>query len=177
MSKVIYIELLNRDMAEELLAFEKGNREFFAKVMGDFGDDYYKLESMNQLLKEIEDEHKKDIRHMYVIRNEEKEMVGRVNLFSIVRGPLNKAEIGYRISERHNGKKYATKAVKLIVKEAFEQYNFHRLEASTSPENIGSQVVLIKNQFQFVGKTPKYINVLDRWHDSIHFTLLKEEYK
>ncbi|KAA0546112.1 GNAT family N-acetyltransferase [Bacillus sp. BGMRC 2118] len=174
---MITIQLINKEMSEEILQFELENRKFFSKVMGDFGDEYYNLDYMNQLLREIEEDHSKDNRHMYIIRDEENKMVGRVNLYSIVRGPLNKAEIGYRISEKHNGKKYATKAVHLMIKEAFEVYNFHRLEASTSPKNIGSQVVLIKNHFQFVGKTSKFIKVGDHWLDSIHFSLLKEEYR
>lgn len=173
----INIELVKESIAQELLEFERTNRRFFAASMGDFGDDYYKFDEMKKLLTAIEKEHEQDQRHMYVIRNEAGILVGRVNLFSISRGALNKAEVGYRIGQEHNGKGIGTKAVGLVIKEAFETYQFHRLEASTAPSNIGSQVVLLKNQFQFVGKTEKYINIMGDWFDSVHFSLLKEQYK
>ncbi|MCK4258343.1 MAG: GNAT family N-acetyltransferase [Halanaerobiales bacterium] len=72
-----------------------------------------------------------------------------------------------------NGKGYATEAVKSAIKEAFHKYKLHRIEAGTSPNNIGSQIALIKNGFQFVGRSRKYIKVNGRWEDSIHFEKIK----
>ena len=74
-----------------------------------------------------------------------------------------------RIGENHQGKGYATKAVKLAVKNALDVHRFHRLEAGTSPENIGSQIVLIKNGFQFTGRQSKFIYNNGKWNDSISF--------
>ena len=79
------------------------------------------------------------------------ELVGRVNLFGVQRGPAQKAEIGYRIAERHSGKGYARGAVALIATEAFGTHGLHRLEGVTSPENLASQLVLLKNGFAFLG--------------------------
>lgn len=106
---------------------------------------------------------------MYLIRNELGEMVGRVNLISIERGIYQKAEIGYRIGHKYNGKGYATKAVKLAIDEAFNKYNLHRLEAGTYQDNIGSQIVLIKNGFQVIGRSKEVKMVNNKWEDSILF--------
>jgi len=72
---------------------------------------------------------------MYLIKDNCGKIVGRVNLVSIVRGNFNKAEIGYRIAEEHQGRRYSTgystKAVKLVLDEAANKYKLHRIEAGT----------------------------------------------
>ncbi|WLR51189.1 GNAT family protein [Bacillus tianshenii] len=175
MSK-ISLQLVNLEHAEEILEFEKKNREFFASIVPDRGDDYYTFANIHQTLLEVEKERQEDLCYMFLVRNAEQELVGRVNLFGVVRGLLNKAELGYRIAEEHNGKGYGTKAVELAIHEAFNTFKFHRLDASTSPENIGSQIVLIKNKFQFTGRTPQYINVNGTWSDSIHFSIINQTF-
>ena len=109
---------------------------------------------------------------MYLIRNEKEELVGRVNLVSIARELFQKAEVGYRIGKEYNRKGYATEAVKLACKEGFEKYKLHRIEAGTSIKNIGSQIVLIKNGFEFIGRTRQVIKINGQWVDGILFERL-----
>ena len=111
----------------------------------------------------------KGLAYMYLIKNQNGMILGRINLISIVRGIFNKAELGYRIDEKQQGKGYATSAVKLILDKAVNNHKLHRIEAGTSPNNIGSQIVLIKNGFQFVGRYNKYIYKNGKWCDSIFF--------
>lgn len=106
---------------------------------------------------------------MYLIKNHTGMILGRINLLSIVRGIFNKAGLGYRMGEEHQGKGYATSAVKLVLDEAVNKHKLHRIEAGTSPNNIGSQIVLIKNDFQFVGRFNRYIYKNGEWCDSIYF--------
>lgn len=168
------IHLLSKSNAEELLEFEKQNRDFFETVIPPRRDDYYNIKNLIQILEQIEEEQSKGLCYMYLIRNENKELVGRVNLFSIVRGIFQKAEIGYRIGKEYNGKGYATEAVRLACIEAFQRYKLHKIEAGTSSKNIGSQIVLIKNGFEFIGRTSKVININGKWQDGILFEKLSE---
>ncbi|GAA0178595.1 GNAT family protein [Clostridium sediminicola] len=170
----ISIHLLSKCNAEEILEFENQNRDYFETVIPTRGDSYYNIENLKQILEEIEEEQSKGLCYMYLIRNEKGELVGRINLFSVLRGIFQKAEIGYRIGEEYNGKGYATEAVKLVCKEAFERYKLHRIEAGTSSKNIGSQIVLIKNGFEFIGRTRKVININGKWEDGILFEKLNE---
>ncbi len=43
------------------------------------------------------------------------------------------------------------------------------IDAETAPENIGSQIVLIKNGFEFIGRSKQRIYLNGRWQDSISF--------
>lgn len=169
----ITIEMVSKSHAEELLKFEKENKNFFEENLLPRGEGYYSLKNIKEILEEIVMEQKEGLCYMYLIRNESKEIVGRVNLSSIVGGPFQKAEVGYRIGEKYNGYGYATKAVKLVLEEAFDKYNLHRIEAGTSQSNIGSQIVLIKNGFEFIGRTRHIIKINGEWQDGINFEKLK----
>jgi [ribosomal protein S5]-alanine N-acetyltransferase len=165
----INIKLLEESDAQELFAFELKNRAFFERVGFPRGDIYYELNSFNTMIKELIEEQEKGLVNMYLIKNHNGIILGRINLVSIVRGSFNKAELGYRMGEEHQGKGYATSAVKLILDRAVHNHELHRIEAGTSPDNIGSQIVLIKNGFQFVGRYNKYIYKNGKWYDSIFF--------
>ncbi|MBS4537488.1 GNAT family N-acetyltransferase [Clostridium sp. D2Q-11] len=171
----ITIELISRSNAIEVLEFERENRQFFESTLPSRGDKYYEEEFFMEIIEEIIEEQTEGQCYMYVIRNELGKVVGRVNLFSVVRGMFEKAEIGYRIGQKHNGKGYATKAVELAIDEGFNKYNLHRIEAGTSPNNIGSQIVLIKNGFQFIGRTRDVIRINNKWEDGILFERLNNK--
>lgn len=168
----IIIKLLEESDSRELLTFEIENRDFFEKTCLSRGDSYYELNNFNEVIKELVCEQEKGLVYMYLLKDYLGEIVGRVNLVSIVRGNFNKAEIGYRIAENYQGKGYAKIAVKLVLDEAINKHKLHRIEAGTSPENIGSQIVLIKNGFQFTGRQDKYIYQHGKWYDNITFQKL-----
>jgi ribosomal-protein-alanine N-acetyltransferase len=165
----IIINLLEESDERELFTFELKNRAFFEKVGFPREDNYYELNNFNTIIKESIEEQERGLVNIYLIKNHNGMVLGRINLVSIVRGIFNKADLGYRIGEEHQGKGYATSAVKLILDKAVNNHKIHRIEAGTSPDNIGSQIVLIKNGFQFVGRYNKYINKNGKWCDSIFF--------
>ena len=165
----ITIKLLEEDDARELFDFEIKNRSFFEKTCLSRGDSYYHFNNFIGLLFELVDEQSLGMHYMYIIRNNENKIVGRVNLVDIVRGNFNKAELGYRIGEEYIGRGYAEKAVKLALDDAVKKYKLHRIEAGVSPDNIASQKVLLKNNFQMFGTYKKYILLNGKWSDSIIF--------
>lgn len=165
----IIVKLLEESDAEGLLKFELENRAFFNRILLARGDSYYELDNFKAIVKELTEEQENGLAYMYLVKDDSDKIVGRVNLVSIVKGNFNKAELGYRIGENQQGKGYATSAVKLVLEEAAYRYKLHRIEAGTSPDNIGSQIVLIKNGFQFTGRYNKYIYQNEKWHDSITF--------
>ena len=165
----IRISLLQEADTEMLYKFELDNRNFFESMVPPRGDDYYDSNNFNAIIKELVKEQENGLIYMYLIKDSMNSILGRVNLVSIVRGSFNKAELGYRIGKGYNGKGYATKAVSLVMEEALNIHRLHRIEAGTSPDNIGSQIVLIKNGFQFSGRYNQYIYQGGKWQDSINF--------
>ena len=165
----IMIKLLEESDTQNLFIFEFKNRSFFEKTCLPRDDKYYELSNFTTVVKELIEEQEKDLIYMYLIINSYGEIIGRINLVSIIRGSFNKAELGYRIGEEHNGNGYATKAVKLILDEARNKHKLHRIEAGTSPDNIGTQIVLIKNGFEFSGRYTKSVYLNGKWCDSVSF--------
>jgi [ribosomal protein S5]-alanine N-acetyltransferase len=165
----IIIKLLDESDTQELFMFELKNKAFFERTCLPRGDNYYELTNFNTIVKDLVEEQEKGLVYMYLIYNTYGKIIGRVNLVSIIRGNFNKAELGYRIGEEHQGKGYATNVVKLILDEAMNKHKLHKIEAGTSPDNIGSQIVLIKNGFEFSGRTTNHIYLNGKWCDSINF--------
>lgn len=167
--KGISIKLLTLEDAERLFEFETKNRNYFERIELARNNAYYERDSFQEILEELIVEQQRDLHYMYLVLNEQGEVVGRINLTGVMREPLRKAELGYRIGEQHQGKGVATTAVKLILTQAYEVHKLHRIEAGTAPHNIGSQIVLIKNGFQFIGKYNRYILQANGWTDSLLF--------
>ncbi|MCY6356054.1 hypothetical protein [Clostridium sp. ZS2-4] len=66
------------------------------------GDSYYEFNNFNTIIKELVEEQEKGLLYMYLIKDHSENVIGRINLVSVVRGSFNKAELGYRIGEKHH---------------------------------------------------------------------------
>jgi ribosomal-protein-alanine N-acetyltransferase len=167
--EAVKIKLLTQKDTDRLFVFEKENRDYFKSIGLGRSDAYYQYDSFAQIVEELIYEQNIGQLYMYLLIDQEGNIVGRVNLTDIKQEPYKKAELGYRIGKAYQGKGYATLGVKLVLKEAKHSYGLHRIEAGTLPDNIGSQIVLIKNGFQFVGRYNQYILQGDNWADSLIF--------
>ncbi|WP_019849182.1 GNAT family N-acetyltransferase [Desulfitobacterium sp. PCE1] len=165
----ISLELVSEKNAHEIYNFEIENRAYFEETIPSRGDEYYKTEIFHKIIKEIIEEQKHGQCYMHIIRNESGEMVGRVNFFSIRKDETRTAELGYRIGKNENGKGYATEAVRMALEKGFKYYKFRKIEAGTSPDNIGSQRVLEKNGFLMTKRIEKDMDVNGEWVDSLIF--------
>ena len=163
------------DDAAELLDFESDNRAFFERTIPGRGDAYYDIAAVLETIERNVEERRRGTDFMYAIRDGDGGIVGRINLVEVQRGPVQGAEIGYRIGERYNGRGYATRAVGLVAEEAFGALGLHRLEAATSPANTGSQIVLLRNGFGFFGRARSSFRVHGVWHDSVLFERIADD--
>ncbi|MFD3448760.1 GNAT family N-acetyltransferase [Microbacteriaceae bacterium 4G12] len=147
---MITLHLLTEDIAEELFQFELDNRAFFETMVPSRGDDYYVFENFYDKLTELIQERVEKTAFMYIIRNESGQLIGRINLVN-ADAETKTAELGYRIGEHFGNQGYATEAVHLIVQEA-KQHQLQSVYASTVTDNVRSQTVLTKNQFQLISR-------------------------
>jgi ribosomal-protein-alanine N-acetyltransferase len=58
-----------------------------------------------------------------------------------------RAEVGYMIFPKHNGKGIVSEALQKVVEYGFKVMKLHSIEAILDPENKGSEKVLLKNGF------------------------------
>jgi ribosomal-protein-alanine N-acetyltransferase len=102
-------------------------------------------------------------------------IAGTVNLFNIVRESLQSGTIGYWVDHARNGRGLATSAVGAIVDFAFEDLDLHRVEAATLLDNVTSQRVLEKNDFERIGLARRFLRIDDEWRDFFLFQRLADD--
>lgn len=88
------------------------------------------------------------------------------------------ADIGLVVGEKDRWRKgYGTEVVLLLLKEAFEQLNLHRVGWWTYAENAPSLGLARKMGFKEEGRLRDSVYFDNRYHDTIVLGLLKEEYE
>ncbi|MGP3964416.1 GNAT family N-acetyltransferase [Nonomuraea sp. 3N208] len=93
------------------------------------------------------------------------EIVGRMTLSNIVRGPWLSADLGYWTDARYTGRGLATRAVTEVCRMADQDIGLHRIAASTLLHNAASQSVLLKCGFEPYGDAPRYLEIDGKWQD------------
>ncbi|AJE43243.1 GNAT family N-acetyltransferase [Streptomyces nodosus] len=143
------LERLSPHHARALLAFERENREYFARFVSDRGDAYFAefADRHRALLAEQE----AGLCHFHLLLDDRGEVIGRVNLVDVRAGD---AELGYRIGERATGRGVATAAVGEICGRAAEEYGLTTLTALVALDNPASRAVLLRNGFAAVEDAP-----------------------
>ena len=111
-----------------------------------------------------------------IVLKEIDKVIGVVDLMNIDWKNKN-AEIGYWIGKRYWNKGFATEAVKLMLKFAFEKLKLHRVYASLFEENKASRRVLEKCGFKLEGILREHRYKHGKWHNELVFGLLKKEWE
>ncbi len=143
---MLRLERLRADHAPALLAFERENREYFARTVPDRGDAYFVEFAFRH--RALLAEQDAGVCHFHVVVDDEGELIGRVNLMDVEDGD---AELGYRIGERTAGRGVATAAVEEMCRMAATEYRLDTLTAVTTLDNVASMTVLGRNGFTLVG--------------------------
>ncbi|MGV3464988.1 MAG: GNAT family N-acetyltransferase [Heyndrickxia sp.] len=165
-SQKIYIRLLTLNDANDVLQFELDNQEFFQTYTLKRPSEYYTIDHQKELMVQKIEKAKKDMEYNFgIFKMDNDELIGTIGLFRILRDPLQSAIIGYSLSKNHNGKGYATEAVKLVVDYAFSTLKLHRIEAGVMPHNIGSIRVLEKAGFDKEGIAKSNVKINGKWED------------
>ncbi|MEU1945187.1 GNAT family N-acetyltransferase [Streptomyces sp. NPDC020125] len=144
---MLRLERLRADHASALLAFERENREYFARSISDRGDAYFA--EFASLLRARLAEQDAGVCHFHVVVDDQDELVGRVNLVDVEEGD---AELGYRIGESAAGRGVATAAVREVCLLAGTEYRLSTLTAVTTLDNVASMTVLERNGFTVVAE-------------------------
>lgn len=103
------------------------------------------------------------------------ELVGQLNVSSMVYGSLSSAQIGYWIAERAAGRSVTPTAVAIATDYCFSALGLHRMEICIRPENRASLRVVEKLGFRYEGLRRRYIHINGDWRDHFAFALVRED--
>ena len=102
-------------------------------------------------------------------------LVGRLTLGQVFRKAFCSCYLGYWVAEEHNGRGYATEAVRLGVRHAFEELGLHRVQANVMTSNPRSARVLEKAGFRKEGHALRYLQIAGRWEDHDIYAITVED--
>lgn len=163
---VVTIRLVERSDASELATLLTADRDAYARWLPARSDDFYETGGQDAAIASLREAHEQGISWPGVILGNGR-VIGQVTLSAILRGPFQKAFLGYWISSRRQGRGHSTRAVNLAVTLAWDDLGLHRLEAHTQVENLASQAVLRKNGFRSWGIAHEHFFAQGAWRDEI----------
>jgi [ribosomal protein S5]-alanine N-acetyltransferase len=155
------IRPLTPEDAAELVELLIENREFLAPFEPARDGGFFTVSGQRDRIEE-------DSSHSFAILAANR-IAGTVTISNLVRDPFQSANLGYWVAERLNGRGLATAAVGEVVEIAFGELGLHRLEAATLVDNLPSQRVLEKNDFEPIGVARRYLRIAGEWRDHVLF--------
>jgi [ribosomal protein S5]-alanine N-acetyltransferase len=103
-------------------------------------------------------------------------LIGRVALANVVRGPWQNATLGYWIDRAAGRRGHATRAVRLVLRYAFETLGLHRVQPAIIPRNAASLRVAEKAGFRHEGRALRYLKINGVWEDHEIFAITAEDW-
>lgn len=167
--------LMTLEDAPLLAELLRTNREFLAPWEPLRGDEYFTVGGQLAEVRLALERHQRGSTLPHVIVDDAGQVVGRITLNEIVRGPFQSCSVGYWVSATANGRGLASAAVRDIKRLAFDDLGLHRIEAGTLLHNLPSQRVLERNGFNRFGVAPAYLNIAGRWQDHALYQVVRTD--
>ncbi|MFA1544453.1 GNAT family N-acetyltransferase [Actinomadura monticuli] len=98
-------------------------------------------------------------------------IAGHATLTGIVRGPYDRAVLGFAAFAPSAGRGFMTEGVGLTVRYAFGPLGLHRVEADVQPGNEPSRRLVQRLGFRREGFSPAFINIRGIWRDHERWAL------
>jgi [ribosomal protein S5]-alanine N-acetyltransferase len=127
---------------------------------------YVTPEGQRRRIDELRDDHKRGVRWPAVVLSDGN-VIGQVNVSTILGPPFRKGFLGYWIGTSHQGQGHASRAVGLAVQVMTDELGLHRAEAHTQVDNLASHRVLRNNGFTSWGIAHGHIFIQGEWRDEI----------
>lgn len=150
------------------------NREFLAPWEPLRTDEFFTVEFQDSAIADLLEQCERGTVMPHVIVDDG-EIVGRITLNNILRGPLQSAKVGTWVASSANGKGVATAALAAIIPIAFDELRLHRLAAATLLHNVRAQRVLEHSGFYRIGVAPRYLQIAGKYQDHALYQRLVDD--
>lgn len=121
--QTVHIHELSESDAIDLLEFERINKSFFEKWVPARTEDYFELESLKEIIRELV----MDEDRFFLVRNVDNQLIGRINLRAAGASTDGCAELGYRIGEAFGGRGFAKASALALI---------HHLKVEGGPSSL-----------------------------------------
>ena len=112
---------------------------------------------------------------LFMMRREDRQLVGAITLDNIRRGPAQSGTCGYWIGAPCARQGYMTEALTAVVHYAFTELNLSRIESACLPENKASRGVLEKCGYKYEGVAQSYLQINGRWRTHVLYANIRSD--
>lgn len=113
----------------------------------------------------------------FICSSKTEAIVGTFNISGVIRGYFQSAYLGYEVFYPYQAKGFMREGLKLLLKEAFENLNLHRLEANIQPENTASIKLVSSCGFIKEGFSRNYLRVGGlAWKDHERWAIVNQNW-
>jgi [ribosomal protein S5]-alanine N-acetyltransferase len=112
---------------------------------------------------------------LFLIRREDRRLMGAITLDNIRRGPAMTGQVGYWIGQDFARQGVMTEALSAVVHHAFASLDLSRVEAACLPENAASRALLDRTGFRHEGVAEAYLQINGRWRDHVLYANLRSD--
>jgi ribosomal-protein-alanine N-acetyltransferase len=170
----ITIRLVTRADVPALVDLMRANREFLAPWEPLRNDEFFTVEHQDNAVAGLLEQYEMGtVLPSVIVDNGE--IVGRITLNNIVRGPLQSAKVGTWVAASANGRGVASAALAAIIPVAFDELGLHRLAAATLLHNVRAQRVLESGGFYRIGVAPRYLKIGGKYQDHALYQRLADD--
>ena len=104
------------------------------------------------------------------------QIIGCININEIIRGKFRSAFLGYYGFVPFVGKGLMKQAMALVITEAFDKHDLHRLEANIQTGNAASLGLVRSLGFRHEGFSPRYLFIDGQWRGHERYAITAEDW-
>ncbi len=112
---------------------------------------------------------------LFLVRRDDKRVLGAITLDNIRRGPSQAGTIGYWIGAEFARQGYMQEALTAMVHYAFEVLGLSRIESACLPENAASRGLLERCGYKYEGVAQSYLQINGRWRNHVLYANLRRD--
>lgn len=154
---------------KKIAAFLTINRDRFRPFSPFRSDAYYTPRHWKEACRLAKTEWKEDQAYRFVIMHKGEEVIGKIDLDQVTRGPFQSAVIGYLLDRRHEGQSVMRRALDDVLAVAFNEFGLNRVQAAIMPDNERSITLAKRLGFREIGLAERYLELDGKWRDHLLF--------
>lgn len=171
----VSIRPLQPSDAAEIASMNERNRADIERVSPPSATDHFTTAGQVLRIDELLKKREQGTRVDWTIRVDGV-IAGDISLHAITRWALQTANVGYMVDSAIRGRGVATTALRLVVRNAFDELRLHRLDAGAMPSNTGSLRVLEKAGFTRVGLNRRFLYIAGVWQDHVLYEIVGPDF-
>lgn len=170
----LILKTLSSDSAPMVLAFYQENKNAFEPWEPLRSNTFYTLayHSASLTAEHAQMQEGKLLRFWVFLKDYPGEIIGSLCFQRIAREPYYSCSLGYKLAVKHQHKGFAFESIQSAIELIFKDYQLHRIEAHTMPENIASGQLLERLSFQYEGTARGFAFINGNWRDHKQYSLI-----